>query len=1441
MLTTTTRTTTTRTTTTRTAKMRNSRRVLPFISSLFWFFLFLSLFLSTVVEKANAHWKIADGLIISEIGTKATCLDGTSFFELFMAQEGKIDLAGWTITADDEVIFTFSDFTKPIEAGEARLVCVGDLTEDIWYSDPLPAGSMIAGKNYKLVSSAGVVIDQTGIVLEGTVGNADEFYSWQRLRTYDPTETNTVTAYGTSVLYNDYFPIGKDLDFALAPKSPGRYNSDWSQLPVVINEFSDNGIDLCEGGDFIELYNIDASTTVDLSGFVLARAGPSTVAHVNDGIHYIIPSGTTIGPQSYKLFCSKSADTDGSITLGYDWDLREKQGCTLYTETGYIIDTLPYTDGTASVAGRSMQRVPNAFGRFVVATPMTPNAENFLQSASSVPANEVPTKTGSNHFTCCYHLRSLGMPDEVYETAELDSTIGISYDGVSLVNEWVVVEARIPRAIPTSEGVGFSDNQLFDFQIGMNSFRSPSVATRKGRKLAGHDTVENVENLYSGDFALLDETEYPEQNYSFNRTIRFEPGITSIKFLAIPRKAGQNVFELVHTGVALAGENTWNKYQPTARYTSYRSTNAPVNTFQVFARKKKIFKPTVNENDVLFTTNTYNFPLHLEGIPSNFSKGRVKATTSAGEYVWSDTKTLPVVFIASGIVFSSLDGSAVMKLNPDSKMTTFLAYATEVGEIEYSVAPVDGYVLSDEYEYDSTQTQNGVIAAGQSKVTIGCVDNYYVKKISEGTLTCEPCPKNTALSRDASNLEAQDELMCKCIPGLVDLRLPGMLPESYTISSSLSVSPCISPIKYCQDMTSNLKEYPSECVEFANGAPVQILTNYYRFKFDRWTWNFPANSNAPAVQSKVITTEAEVYELEPEVQALECTEKNVCAMNATGLFGDGCEEGSTGPLCGVCKEEFYWDKNNLECTKCKAGKVKGMFSNELIAISAVGIVLITFLLVFFLPVIEKLEEIDHFRSSVRREYRLRFDIFKGEVKDGNKELQYIPPEKTLKQRIEEGPRLPNTSRYRLGEMLWNGENTMRTKVKIIVGFCQILVLWPTQLQAVAWPKEFTRMTEALKLFSLDFRVLPLDCAFTRDFYSKFTVATVSPMILIVFMCAFFFVRYVLQKMWKVVSGSKEKEALARKYFGYAIKCSFLLLFLIYPSLSGTVLQYFSCKDVGDDNLFIRYSIETSCQDDKYKNFRGGAIFFVILFPIGIPVLFLTVMARGMRHIKNAELSKEYAETHKDIIAYNQKTYGWIYRDYKQEWWFWEILDIIKKFLLGAVVIFVDPGSDTQLYVAIFLSSLFLLFLACAHPYSKREDNMCAQLAHFSLGAVATFGLAIKNEVCIREKWECSMMDVYLVLTVLFVFICSIALGVSESIEMRKSKRDFLKYDSDYSGDLDKDEMRVLLTDLKIESTEKVLKMIFDKFDKDLSDSIDFEEFIEVGIWIHNELPKRKLS
>ena len=56
--------------------------------------------------------------------------------------------------------------------------------------------------------------------------------------------------------------------------------------------------------------------------------------------------------------------------------------------------------------------------------------------------------------------------------------------------------------------------------------------------------------------------------------------------------------------------------------------------------------------------------------------------------------------------------------------------------------------------------------------------------------------------------------------------------------------------------------------------------------------------------------------------------------------------------------------------------------------------------------------------------------------------------------LESGPKLPNTWRYKIGSRCWELEDSCRTKVKILVGFCQILVLWPKQILSVRWPDVF---------------------------------------------------------------------------------------------------------------------------------------------------------------------------------------------------------------------------------------------------------------------------------------------------------------------------------------------------------------------------------------------------
>ena len=65
-----------------------------------------------------------------------------------------------------------------------------------------------------------------------------------------------------------------------------------------------------------------------------------------------------------------------------------------------------------------------------------------------------------------------------------------------------------------------------------------------------------------------------------------------------------------------------------------------------------------------------------------------------------------------------------------------------------------------------------------------------------------------------------------------------------------------------------------------------------------------------------------------------------------------------------------------------------------------------------------------------------------------------------------------------------------------------------------------------------------------------------------------------------------------------------------------------------------------------------------------------------------------------------------------------------------------------------------------------------------------------------------------------------------SAYQRRSKADFIRYDADLSGDLDRNEIKQLLTDLRIDNSDESISKVFARFDKDHSDSIDFEEFIE---------------
>ena len=1369
--------------------MRFRNSVQPFLSLLLAAF-FIG---AALAGKTYENYEKAEKIFISEIDSRGNCYDGSRYFEVFNGNEFAYDVAKWSLVGVDvsagetETVFTFGDFSKPVYPGETRLIGTSEGCGDFYHAEPPREDAITSGRNYKLLDEKGEVIDETGIVPETT----DATHTWQRMKVWDgePKVKFKVTEFSDS--------------FGFYPATAGRYNS---QNTIVLNEFSTRTNDgYCGGsGDFVEIANAGA-VTVDISGYGIAEKD----ADFDDDKLYAFPAGSSLAAGARITICAKNDTHDG-----LDFGLSLEEGVTLYDSNGFVIDTFFASDHSQHVDGRSIQRVPDIVGRLAVATPSTPNQPNFVQSILSEPSNEVPELSGSSSQYCCFHIRTLGMHPSFVSNAGMTKE---DYSVMHLVNEPVTLNIRIPVAIPTSAGSGFADNALFDFKL------------------------VSYEDAY--------EIPFPQSTWNPNlyedNAVRFLPGMTEVNITVVPKRMTKEAavtdtpsstedynpsdrlwLEADLDGGGLAGEDTWNTYQ-VWRYGGEASKSSDMarwshKPFELKVRKKKLYQPTiVGSTSVIPNTIdqmvTYIVAINTEGLPSNRSLGiaetvTVNATTGETFSEWNtETTKVQLDLVGTGLVFGTLTGSTTDQLTLSSTSTTseYRVYATELGTIPFNAWLKMGTAGFEEYMLDPDLSTSDV------SVFVRCQNNFFpVFELARST--CQPCPMGT---NTLSNSSATNEMDCVCSSGMVDLRRPGMLPDHVTFLASASLSPCVDAMAYCDNPYGHTIK---ECVTFDDGKPVAINPDWYRWNFDNWTWV----RNDGSQDELIISTKDQINQfLTPYLTAKSCEEDDICILNATGTEGNGCDDGAYGPLCGSCKAGYFWNQDNLVCDKCKRGRVSGQVSTELIIVSAIFLTLLGLMLYTFIPVQEKMEDLDEFRRTVRREYRTRFDIFKEDVRTGEKRLNYIPRQTSLKGRLESGPKLPNTWRYKIGSRCWELEDSCRTKVKILVGFCQILVLWPKQILSVRWPDVFVEMTETLKLFSLDFRLLPLDCLFRRDFYSKFIVATCSPLILLGGVWLGFFLRgFWIRNV--------------RRMMGYATKISLLMAFLVYPSLSGIVLQFFSCKDVGLGNEFMRYSIQTSCETEKYDEFLAAAWIFVFAFPIGIPLAFFSLIYRGTRDAVRAHDNKTYFLEHEDSIRRNRQLYGWIYRDYKAEYWMWEIIDMVKKFLLGCAVIFVDPGSDTQLYVAIFIATGFLLLLAVVNPYEKVQDNICAQLSHFSLAAIATFALMIKNEVCEKDGWKCEIVDYSMLFTVLFVLIASIGLAVSEALYQRRSKADFIRYDADLSGDLDRNEIKQLLTDLRIDNSDESISKIFARFDKDHSDSIDFEEFIECGVWLHGLTRKK---
>ena len=129
---------------------------------------------------------------------------------------------------------------------------------------------------------------------------------------------------------------------------------------------------------------------------------------------------------------------------------------------------------------------------------------------------------------------------------------------------------------------------------------------------------------------------------------------------------------------------------------------------------------------------------------------------------------------------------------------------------------------------------------------------------------------------------------------------------------------------------------------------------------------------------------------------------------------------------------------------------------------------------------------------------------------------------------------------------------------------------------------------------------------------------------------------------------------------------------------------------------MRQDASVECGTDDHESIKNLAIGFIVLWPVGSLVLFTSLLAACYKPLQA-----------KSPNALTRAT-GFLHREYKKTWCWWEAVELARKLVLtGFVLLIPEKNAFLRLMVATLVCSCYGFMLAAVRPYKRVEDNVLA--------------------------------------------------------------------------------------------------------------------------------------
>ena len=454
-----------------------------------------------------------------------------------------------------------------------------------------------------------------------------------------------------------------------------------------------------------------------------------------------------------------------------------------------------------------------------------------------------------------------------------------------------------------------------------------------------------------------------------------------------------------------------------------------------------------------------------------------------------------------------------------------------------------------------------------------------------------------------------------------------------------------------------------------------------------------------------------------------------CPRQAQCLGGSNssCSSGSTGVLCGNCQADYY--RRNGVCNLCDSDAAPSL------AVYGGGATLA--LLAGFIYMVLQLRVAS---------------LHDGAVSPATGKSRAAT---AWSQR-----RRPRGACSSLLAQLRQRSNSSGTVAKILLAYFQVLNAF-SQLQSIAWPPLFQRFLDALSPLSFEiFSVSPLGCVFDVDVttaHELLSVLMLPPLAaMVVLLIAW------LAAQCTLPAGERSLCQVAVRPETCTLQL--WLMLLLYPSLAKTAVVPFDCMTVGERRLLRAAPQVACDDPAQWNDIAMLGGIGTVLYSIGFPLLCFVVTrsarngslaAQAAQAAMAAQAAEEadsaaaaaaaaaaqqivYEATQKRapkaskaktagrksapsrkgggqnnakaeeprasvVAAESREQFGrarLLMYSYHENYWYWESLDIFRKYLLTSVVLVVAHDSLLQVYLGVLICVVALVFVSRHQPYAS---------------------------------------------------------------------------------------------------------------------------------------------